>query len=478
MSLRSKYILFATGILLVITGVFSYQHLRLQEKQITEDDRTRATLITEIIKNGLTTIMLEGRGDEIRNFIETQVVKGLESLRLYWPDGTIMFSSIPGETGKKVQGANFSGERDPKLSIRQRGDNPVYYIQIPIYNEKPCRKCHSDEPDVMSLLGVEISMEETFRKIGALREMTIFFYIITLFILSVSLALMTTVLVNKPIKNIINTMKKVEDGNLDLRFVTGRKDEIGSLAESLNSMLVKLGNMRQELESCHVDTMQRVEKMATIGELAAAIAHEIKNPLAGISGAIQVFAEDFSPNDPRKEIIKEVLGEIDRLDKAVRDLLSFARPPEPNFVKTPILPVVERATRLIGAQAKKQNVNIEIIAAEDIEFHVDPEQMQQVFLNVMINALHSMPGGGILTVMTYPKTDRGEAEISITDTGQGIRQEEILNIFKPFFTTKHGGTGLGLAISKNIVEKHGGALIVESQVGTGSKFRIILPLED
>jgi signal transduction histidine kinase len=226
-----------------------------------------------------------------------------------------------------------------------------------------------------------------------------------------------------------------------------------------------------------MESMQRVEKMATIGELAAAVAHEIKNPLAGISGAIQVLAEDFSPDDPRKGIIKEVLGEIERLDKAVRDLLSFAKPPEPNFVKTPITPVIERSLRLVRAQARRHGVKINIIAAGDTaDLRVDPEQMQQVFLNMMMNAIHSMPGGGALTVSTSLRADGSGVEVSIADTGAGIRSEELKNIFKPFFTTKHTGTGLGLAISKNIVEKHGGNIIVDSQVGVGSNFRVILPV--
>jgi signal transduction histidine kinase len=224
--------------------------------------------------------------------------------------------------------------------------------------------------------------------------------------------------------------------------------------------------------------MQKVEKMANIGELAAAIAHEIKNPIAGISGAIQVLSEEFPDGDDRKEIINEVLAEIGRLDKTVRDLLSFAKPPEPSLVRTPVAPLIERSMRLISAQAKKQGVEVDAASmAQDAEVNIDPEQMQQVLINIMMNALHSMSAGGKITLATQVDKEKNELEISISDTGNGISQDELKNIFKPFYTTKHTGTGLGLSISKNIVESHGGSIIVESRVGVGSTFAITLPME-
>jgi|Deesub1362A_J573_1020465.scaffolds.fasta_scaffold00013_36 hypothetical protein len=465
--------------MLVIIGAFSYQFLYLQEKHIAEEDKAKATLVTEIIKNGLITIMLKGKAEDFHLFLEHLIAQDIHSVRIFRPDGTVISSSNPSEIGTKFN-ISWDAEKPltPELFSREINGRHIYCIRMPIYNEKPCQRCHNSSKEVMSILSVEMSMEGTLKKIRNLREKTVFLYLLTLFTLTVSVGVLTTFLINRPLKRIISTIKKVEDGDLNVRFDTSRKDEIGSLAKSLNSMLNELNKARHELESCQIEAMQKVEKMATIGELASAIAHEIKNPLAGISGAIQVFAEDFPPDDPRRDIIQEVLSEIERLDKAVRDLLSFAKPPEPHFMRTPIMPIIERAKRLILPKAKKQGIDVNIITADDIgEINVDPEQMQQVFLNIMLNALHSMPGGGTLTITTYLRKDKGEAEIAITDTGQGIAYENLKNIFKPFFTTKHTGTGLGLAISKNIVEKHGGRIEVESQIGTGSTFRVILPLE-
>lgn len=443
---------------------------------INAENTAKIALTTKVIKNAFTALMLEGKEADLQRFAETLMPEDIHKLRILKPDGTVMLSSDPEEKGSKIKPAKdiFGTEIIP----RNEGQYTIYLMQMPIYNEKHCAGCHGANEAVIGILNVEIVTDNIQETIRDLRTNTLLFYIIMFLILSISLGIMTTFLVTRPLKSIIESAKMVEEGNHKVKFDLTRKDEIGELANGLNSMLSELHRARQAVEQCHMESMQKVEKMATLGELASAIAHEIKNPLAGISGAIQVFAEDFPEDDPRKDIITEVLKEIDRLDKAVRDLLSFARPPEPHRIKTPILPLIERTVRLISMQAKKHSVDINMAAVDDIkEVSLDPEQMQQVFLNIMLNALHSMPGGGVITVTTYFKDDPGQVEIIISDTGHGIPPDDIKNIFKPFFTTKHTGTGIGLAISKNIVEKHGGNITVDSSRGMGSNFRITLPIE-
>jgi signal transduction histidine kinase len=296
--------------------------------------------------------------------------------------------------------------------------------------------------------------------------------LLVIVLVSGSVLFLTHLVVYAPLKRLAETTGR--DGKPPSLPATGRGDPIALLEQRLGSILSELAASRRQIEAYNIETMQKVEKMVNIGELAAVIAHEIKNPLAGISGAIQVFSEDFPPEDPRKEIITDILSEIERLDKAVRDLLSFARPPEPHLIKTPVENVIDRCMRLVGGQAKKQGVEVNLISLEDpVDVDIDPEQMQQVFLNLMMNALHS----GTLTVAVHVSRDEGHVDVTFSDTGQGVRAEDIANIFKPFYTTKQTGTGLGLAISKNVVEKHGGRIHVESTLGSGSLFRIRLPIE-
>jgi len=475
-SLRAKYIIALTLILTIVFGGISVKSFRASERRIKKNQTARLTMVTNIVKNALTAVMLEGRAQDFQRFVETIIEDDINAIRLFSEDGTIIASSNRADRGRKI---NISQEEfaQPKLSSFEDSGHLIYSMRVPIFNEKPCQRCHGTARNLMGALDVEVIMDDLNESLRDVWESSAIIFGISLVALFASVSLLTRFLVVKPILEIIETVKRVEEGDLKARFNSDRTDEIGNLARSLNSMLSELNRARQEVESCHIEAMRKVEKMATIGELASAIAHEIKNPLAGISGAIQVFAEDFPETDPRRSIINEVLSEIERLDKAVRDLLNFARPPEPHFIKTTVVPVLERALRLITPQAKKQGVEINMVIVSDPpEVYIDPEQMQQVFLNLIINALHSMPGGGSITITTHNRPEDKEFDIIISDTGYGISQADLKNIFKPFFTTKHMGTGLGLAISKNIVEKHGGDITVESQIGVGSSFKITLPL--
>jgi signal transduction histidine kinase len=461
----------------IVLGLVSFFDLRWEERQAVAYDRSKAILVSDIIRNGLVTIMMEGRGEELIRYIETMVAEDIKAVRLYSPEGRIIASSIPNERGA-VEMKMRSVGRTPRMDISTEGGDSVYRIQTPFFNEQACRKCHADDEDMMCALEVSVTREKAFMIIRTLREVSLINFLFTIVIISVSLGVLTTYFVKRPLGHITATIERVGDGDLSIRADARKNDEIGRLASSLNAMLEKLGHTRKELDTHHMETLQKVEKMANIGELASAIAHEIKNPIAGISGAIQVFAEDFPEGDHRREIVTEVLAEIKRLDKTIKDLLSFAKPPEPSLVRTPTATLIERTTRLISAQVKKQDVNVDIICTgEHREINIDPEQMQQVILNIMMNALHSMPEGGTITVATREIMERNEFEISISDTGIGVAYGELDNIFKPFYTTKHSGTGLGLAISKNIVEKHGGGIVVESKVGLGTTFRVSLPIE-
>lgn len=248
----------------------------------------------------------------------------------------------------------------------------------------------------------------------------------------------------------------------------------------------------QEIEICHMQQMKRAAKLASLGEIISGIAHEIKNPLTGISCAVQVFNSELSDDDSRKPVITEALNQVNRLDRIVKDLLSYAKPKPPMFVHSRISETLEKALFFVYPEAKKQNIEIDNQIGNDMpEMLMDPDQMHQVFLNIIINAIQSMPDGGVLTISASRKS-RQEVEdkinktiqcdkvliVRIQDTGKGISSEDLPYLFEPFFTMKTQGTGLGLSISRNIVQEHGGEITVESEVGKGSAFTVYLPMKD
>lgn len=224
--------------------------------------------------------------------------------------------------------------------------------------------------------------------------------------------------------------------------------------------------------------------MASIGELASGIAHEIRNPLAGIQGAIQILANEFPEDDPRRGITDEIQKQIYKLERLVKDLLNYAKPAPTNYLPTDMNQLVDKVIIFFTMQrGTPENVKIEKSFFSPLpKVMVDPSSMEQAFLNIILNAQKAMPRGGTFTISTHAlpgRRDDGkeiqEVQIIFGDTGTGIPKENLPKIFNPFFSSRSDGTGLGLSITKNIIEQHGGRIEVESEVNRGTKFIITLP---
>jgi signal transduction histidine kinase len=277
----------------------------------------------------------------------------------------------------------------------------------------------------------------------------------------------------RPVNVLLESTRKLKGGNLDHR-VEGLKDEFGELAASFNEMSASL--KEQMLK------MQRTEQMVIVGELAAGLAHEIKNPLAGIKVAIQVLSEEASLSEEDRGVIRKVAKEVVRLEALMRNFLNFAKPSKPQLAD---LNVNSLINSVLAFYVKSRPVSADypngVRITKDLQpvpnTMADPMQLQQIFLNLVLNAVDAMPNGGTIDVRTHFDEGPGNIWVEISDTGKGIKKENIDKIFQPFFTTKAKGTGLGLAISKQLVEQHGGAIMVDDNPAGGTIFRIQLPLQ-
>ncbi|MBI2931735.1 MAG: PAS domain S-box protein [Planctomycetes bacterium] len=216
----------------------------------------------------------------------------------------------------------------------------------------------------------------------------------------------------------------------------------------------------------------RSQSLAAVGELAATVAHEIKNPLAGISGAIQVIAESIPPENGRREIVDEILEQIRRLDNTVRDLLIFARPATPVKAPVPFKETFWRAWSLLGQQPAAQHVNFTVDGPDDLIMDADAHLLHQVWVNLFQNAVEAMHKGGTLSVRIAAGP---VARVEIQDTGAGVSPEHMARLFRPFFSTKTRGTGLGLAITRKIIEAHGGSVWIESRLHQGTTVVVEIP---
>lgn len=233
------------------------------------------------------------------------------------------------------------------------------------------------------------------------------------------------------------------------------------------------------------EQVTRMERLALLGELSAGIAHEIRNPLAGIKAASQVLEDQFDTNDPRRALLERVIREVDRSNKLLNEFFRFARPSRPNLEQHSVETVVSGVRLLLQPTLKKKNIRWQEDISAGLLVRADGNQLEQVLLNLLLNAIDAMPEGGVLSVrskrMRPAKKGKKDGNtsprviIEVSDTGVGIAPEHLEKIFNPFFTTRSEGTGLGLSICNRLVEEHEGMLEVQSREGEGSRFTVVLP---
>lgn len=222
------------------------------------------------------------------------------------------------------------------------------------------------------------------------------------------------------------------------------------------------------------EQLRRADRLTALGTLSAGVAHEIRNPLGAIRGAAEILQGDYGPEDPKQEFVQILLKETDRLNLIVREFLDFARPRQPEFQEADINDILEGVLSLTSQASRAGNIVVERRLDRTLRpGRFDAGLLKQAFLNILLNAIQAMPGGGILTVSTMQR-DNG-VRVAVADTGGGISPENRKRLFSPFFTTRKDGTGLGLAITFRIVQNHGGTIGVESEPGKGTTFTVVLP---
>jgi len=283
--------------------------------------------------------------------------------------------------------------------------------------------------------------------------------------------------INRPMIELQEQMERVGTGDLSSAVsFAKRNDEIGDLGRNFNLMVRQLRESREEIELLHRTQMSRAEHFATLGELAAGLAHEIRNPLAGIAGVIEIVARDLPVSSPARAVVKDVRDEIAQINRILTDLLGTARPRAAEMRPSDLNTTAEHAVMLARQQVLSKPIKIEFTPDSDLpEVDHDSDQIHQVLLNLLLNSVQAISDSGWVRVTIIAHNDNNEAVITVADTGRGIPAEALPNIFRPFFTTKGNGTGLGLSLARRIVEGHHGRIQVESSSAKGTTFSVTLP---
>ena len=297
------------------------------------------------------------------------------------------------------------------------------------------------------------------------------------FVICVAVLMVLAVMVRRPMIELQEKFARVQSGDLDARVsFANRNDEIGDLGRDFNDMVAQLKASREEITRLHQTQMSRAEHFATLGELAAGLAHEIRNPLAGIAGVLDIASRDLPETSPARNVMEDAKQEAVQINRILTELLDTARPKPPQFRLLDVVGTAEHAVIFARQQAITKRIQIEFEVKEALPpVEHDPAQINQVLLNLLLNAIQSMDKPGTIRVRLQ-QTEDDLVAITVNDEGRGIPPEQLTNIFRPFYTTKGHGTGLGLSLARRMVESHGGTIGVQSTLGQGTRFTIELPV--
>jgi len=456
-------------------ALFGWINLRVARRQSLALVNASAERLTDIILRSTRYDMLHDDREALDHTVrDVGAEPGIHSIRIYNNEGRLTLSTVE-QPAKHVHLATRDINNAPECSNAACHVHPA--------NQKRLGVIHAS----ISLDTVEAQMAQNTTTLSCFLAGAILLGCVT------ALAFMWLV-VYRPVKELMKGTHRVAGGDFDYRLPVHSDDELGDLAESFNKMTERVAGVQARIEQevrRKTTELERVyksllasEKMASIGKLAATVAHEINNPLFGILTYSRLVARDLARQDiPQRDELIEQLQTIERESKRcgdlVKNLLTFSRQAPSHRELNDCNTIVHRAAILVKHKLDLQSVELtENLAADLPRIECDANQVQQVILILMVNAAEAMPRGGKLEVTTALGADGEKCVVTVKDTGNGIPEDVLPHIFDPFFTTKSdpNRTGLGLAVARSIVEQHGGDLSVTSTPRVGTEFQVSLPL--
>lgn len=485
--------LIAVGIVTIaIVGIFSYFITKSNQIAFILKVEHYAHQLSEMIKSSTKSDMLFYRQERVHEIIDTiGQQEGIEKVRIFNKEGIINYSSDKTVVGTMVDkraeacyGCHTADQPLERLSISERTrifrlEDNVRNLGIinPIYNEPTCWQSdchvHSQDQKVLGVLDVSMSLAEVDRLTGENETKVILLTLGAMIIISIFLWYFFQRLITRPVQRIVTATNAVSAGNLSYKLEVKRNDELGHLGNSFNEMTRNLVEAQTQLY--HSD------KLASIGRLAAGVAHEINNPLTGVLTYSSFLLKRTNDDLEMKSDLEIIVRETKRCREIVKDLLDFARPISGNKKSVNINDIIERALNIVANQLNFNHIVVQKELKDSLpEVRIDEGQLQQVFINLLVNAADAIGDkGGTITLSTSAVHSDGNenAQIEITDTGCGIANENLSKIFEPFYSTKdQKGIGLGLSVVWGIIDKHQGKITVDSELGKGSTFTIRLPV--
>jgi two-component system, NtrC family, sensor kinase len=520
-SLSAKLIASLLGVMVVIFALLGYLNVRLSRQHLEAATLVSAERVSDVIKRSTTYYMLGNDREGLHHFMRTIADEpGMVRVRVFDQEGRISYSTEPAEvnhsvdkSGEACYGCHTQSQplarlkRPDRFRIYRSGGQRVLGIITPIENQPSCSNasCHA-HPESQQILGVldtNMSLAKADEQLAASSRSMIAYTGFALLTIAVLSWLFVWRVVGEPIKSLKKGTERLTAGNLGYQIDVHGNDEVGDLATSFNTMSLQLRSANeevvtwaktledrvqqktQELKRAN-EHMLHVEKMASIGKMAAVVAHEINNPLSGILTYAKLLRKwldrGFTGDDQRQEALDcldLIAGESRRCGDLVKNLLTFSRTSPMNVEPTDINGIFDRCVRLVQHKLELTGIQLHLELADGTpRVLCDGAQIEQVLLALIMNAIDALPRGGNLWLRTAVLEQEQIFTMQVRDDGMGIPPEILPQIFEPFLTTKESGhgVGLGLAISRSIMDRHNGRIEVQSEAAKGTTFTLTLPL--
>jgi two-component system NtrC family sensor kinase len=523
-SISAKLIGSLLAVMLVIFALLGYLNIRLHRQHLETATLTSAERVSDVIKRGATYYMLRNDREGLYHAIQTMADEpGMVKVRILDQEGRISYSTDPAEvshvldkSAEACYGCHIQSQPLARLNrpdrfriYRNGGGQRVLGIITPIENQPTCAnaECHAHpaSQQVLGVLDTNLSLATADAQLEASSAHMLAYTAGAMLIVAALSWLFVWREVGQPIEALKNGTEHLSQGNLGYQIEVRSSDEVGDLAHSFNSMSLQLraaneeiatwaktledrvAEKTRELKSAH-DHMLHAEKMASMGKMAAVVAHEVNNPLSGILTYAKLLRKwvgsgqsEHERHEEAMECLDLIAAESRRCGDLIRNLLSLSRTAPMNLQSTELHDVIDRCLLLVRQQLELNGIEVQQKRAPDLPLvSCDPAQIEQVLLALIMNAIDAMPRGGNLWLETQLSPDETEIQIRVRDDGAGIARDLLPQIFEPFMTTKENGrgVGLGLAISRGIVERHNGHIEVQSELGRGTTFTVTLPTRD
>lgn len=518
-SLSGKLLIVLVSSMALVFGLLGYLNIQLHRRHLERAALASAARMSSVIKRNTSYYMLRNQRDGLYHIITDMANEpGMVRIRIINDRGSISFSSDPSEMGKVadqnlrvadtlpsgVPAYHSNGSQSFRIYSLPTGEHALGVV-TPIENSPSCSaaECHAHPAEIKTLgvLDTNISLASTDQSVAESRRQVLLYTVLAILAVAVLCVAFVEHLVAEPLKALTVGTHRLGSGDLGYQIHLKSSGELQDLANSFNTMSRQLDQAHTEINAWArtleerveeksrelrgaQEEMLRVERMASIGKLAAVVAHEINNPLAGILTYAKLLKKRLSrqaqPDAENISMLDLVESESRRCGDIVKNLMTFARPTSMNREPADLNVVIDRCIRLVQHQLELKNIELHENLEKDLPLvRCDAGQIEQVVLALVMNAIDAMPNAGNLTLSSRKGPDEGHVQIEVRDDGVGMPPEVLANMFEPFFTTKeHGrGLGLGLAISRNIVDRHGGRIEVASEPGHGTAFTITLPLQ-